>query len=366
MKRKIVQIESIYPKFAGLLYKKFPDLGSKGFECQVDAILKSGWSGGQNIVPYLNPQKWDRHYLIPTLAPVQLAWVRDRHCDKKEIGARAILRAQLDLIEPDVIYITDIGAFDFSILDELKRRPLIVAWLASRFPNSVHWGKIDLLLSGIDAIRNEALRRGVRAVSDFNSAAPSFQSIKASLLLPESSVNSLVFSGSFFPGYHDQRALMLMQVAVEVPAVSIDIYTENSFPISRDSSIRFKPPVFGSEVIQTYSRYPLVVDARADFGLNEIRFNRDTSNMRIFEATRAGSLLVTEYAPNLEVMFDIGKEIICYKSEGELFEHVSFYLSDRGRKDRESIAVAGFQRTIKCHTIEQRALQFDSLITRLM
>jgi len=361
---KIVQIEAVYQQFTDSLYAKWPGLHALGFETQIKTILDSGWSGGQNVVPSLNPSAWERYYIIPKLIASQLAWARQKGIPESHWNLREILSVQLQTINPDVIYLSDLGSFDFSILDELKRRPLVVAWLASRFPPGFPWTKVDLLLSGISAIRDEALRKGVRAVENFNSAAPSFRSSNSGSERREGGPVKIGFSGSFFGGYHDDRAKLFVKLAYALPEVSVNLYTGQPYQLPEHCPLHFFEPVFAADVVDTYASHDIVVDARADFGLGETRFNRDTSNMRIFEATRAGSLLITEYAPNLEEMFEIGDEILCFRSEEELFELASHYGNSRMDNTRRIIATAGFNRVLACHTIEHRAAEFDLIVQR--
>ncbi len=369
IKPRIIQIESIYSGFAQSLYSQLPALAGQSFNRQIEYILSSGWSAGQNVVPHLDPSRWARGYIIPKLLPTQKAWAIENgffENDPKQINLRDILASQIKKFRPNAIYISDIGSFDFSILDELDFTPILVAWLASRVPKDIPWHRIDLLLSGISAIRKETLALGVKKAKNFNSAAPGFLrpsqfSEKYEYLRP-----SVAFSGSFFPNFHDQRAQMFVKVASKVADIDINVYTNNKFSVPIDCPLIFREPVYASEVIHTYGKHPLVVDARADFGLDEIRFARDTSNMRIFEATRAGSLLLTEYAPNLEELFEIGSEIVCYKSDEELIDLVRFFGSTQGSSHSARIALAGFKRVIRSHSIELRALEFSSMLDEML
>jgi hypothetical protein len=359
---RVIQIEAVYEQFASNLYARWPGLDALSFETQIRTILDSGWSGGQNVVPYLNPSRWERFYLLPKLVAPQLAWARQAAVPQAKWNLREILCQQIKAIEPDVIYLSDLGSFDFSILDELNQRPLMVAWLATRLPPGIPWSRIDLLLSGIGAIREEALRLGVRKVQDFNSAAPSFRGLTPGFSPTNNASPGVVFSGSFLGGYHDDRAKLLARLAVERPQIPVDVYTGQPFQLPKACPLRFHAPVFAAEVVETYANHAMVVDARAEFGLKETRFNRDTSNMRIFEATRAGALLLTEYAHNLESMFEIGSEIICYRSEEELIDLVSFYSNKKHVEARLRIAQKGFKRVLKSHTIEHRAVDFESIL----
>jgi len=358
---KIIQIESIYSEFARELYRKNPELINASFREQINAVLLSGWSGGQNIIPYLNPSLWSRHYIIPSLLPAQLRWARDyKLTAKSEMSISEILYRQIESVEPDVIYLSDLGSFDFSILRSLKKRPFVCAWLASRPPSGVNWEEIDLLLSGVGKIREVVKQMGVKATADFNSAAPPFGVVCDQV--DHSQKGVVVFSGSFMSNVHDDRATLFKSLARKMNGCTLDIYSQNSNLFDGDSNIRTFPAVYGSKVIETYSGYQVVVDSRADFGLGEARYARDTSNMRIFEATRSGSMLITEYSPNLEGMFDIGREIVCYTSDEDFFGKLDFYTSPAGLEEARDIALSGFHRVLSSHTIEMRAEQFSRLV----
>ncbi len=73
---------------------------------------------------------------------------------------------------------------------------------------------------------------------------------------------------------------------------------------------------------------------------------------RTFEVPACGGFLLTGYADNLEEYFDIGKEIVCFKDCNKMIELISYYL--KHEKEREEIAEAGYQKTIKEHTYEKR------------
>lgn len=63
---------------------------------------------------------------------------------------------------------------------------------------------------------------------------------------------------------------------------------------------------------------------------------------RIFEVPLAGGFLLTEYVPGIENYFELDKEIVCFKTEDELVEKVSYYL--KNEKERIKIAKAGWKK----------------------
>ena len=73
---------------------------------------------------------------------------------------------------------------------------------------------------------------------------------------------------------------------------------------------------------------------------------------RIFEIAGCGGFLLTEYTERIEDFYKIGEEIECFYNFGELIEKINYYLTHD--KERESIAKAGYERTIRDHTYEKR------------
>lgn len=73
---------------------------------------------------------------------------------------------------------------------------------------------------------------------------------------------------------------------------------------------------------------------------------------RIFEIPAAKGFLMTQSADNLSDYYIDGKEAIIWKTQEELIEKARYYLANE--QEREAIAQAGYERTIKEHTYEQR------------
>jgi len=84
------------------------------------------------------------------------------------------------------------------------------------------------------------------------------------------------------------------------------------------------------------------------------------NNMRLFEATGVGTLLITDWKENLHEMFDLGKEVIAYRTPEECAELIQYYLEHED--EREQIARAGQQRTLREHTYYQRVQELVDII----
>ena len=76
------------------------------------------------------------------------------------------------------------------------------------------------------------------------------------------------------------------------------------------------------------------------------------NNMRLYEATGCGALLITDAKDNLSELFEVDKEIVAYKTVDDLVSLIQYYTEHD--QQREIIAAAGQQRTLNEHTYENR------------
>ena len=360
-KLKIIQLESFYTHFLNQLYESDKQLKDLPFHTQINYLLNTGFSAGQNFVPFLNPQRWETHYIVLNNTWAQVRWANEN--GKLSVKSLSeILLLQINEIQPDVLFISDVPGFDFSLISQFKRRPLIVAWLANVINHQLPWHEIDVILSGITDIRNEILKLGAKASEKFMSAAPyHFMANRHQMRL-----NNIAFAGSFFPGMHDDRARQMERLSHNISDAWIDVYTANRFELSEGSHLQFFEPVYGNDLVNTYSNYSMVLDARGNFDLSKEKVLAETANMRIFEATKAGSLLITENSPNLSEYFKINQEIITYNDFDELKDKINYYIRPVNQDARETIARNGRNRTIKDHSIESRANWLEKILFKYL
>jgi spore maturation protein CgeB len=71
-------------------------------------------------------------------------------------------------------------------------------------------------------------------------------------------------------------------------------------------------------------------------------------------------MLLTNYTPGLEKLFDIGKEIVVYTSIEDLDNKVKYYLENEN--ERNMIAESGHQRVKRDHTYFQRSKKLIDII----
>jgi spore maturation protein CgeB len=106
------------------------------------------------------------------------------------------------------------------------------------------------------------------------------------------------------------------------------------------------------DLVRTFSRTKVNLGFAACW-TDETSQERITQvRLRDFEIPMSGGFYVTEYQDELADCFDIGSEIVCYRSKEELLKKIGFYLK---RPDlRNQIREAGRRRCLSDHTWEKR------------
>jgi hypothetical protein len=110
--------------------------------------------------------------------------------------------------------------------------------------------------------------------------------------------------------------------------------------LPRDSPARrlYRGPAWGLEMFRILSNARVSLNVHIDVAGDY------ANNMRLFEATGVGSLLLTDWKRNLGDLFEVGHEVVAYRDVDECAELARYYLSRES--ERRAIANAGQSRTV--------------------
>jgi spore maturation protein CgeB len=111
-------------------------------------------------------------------------------------------------------------------------------------------------------------------------------------------------------------------------------------------------PLADDAMIEVFSRSKINLGfgavgetARTGMPLFQIR-------LRDFEVPMSGGFYLTQYQPELEEFFEVGREIECFRSKEELLDKVHYYLAHDA--EREAIRQRGHARARRDHTWHKR------------
>jgi hypothetical protein len=160
--------------------------------------------------------------------------------------------------------------------------------------------------------------------------------------------------GSFLP-VHKSRLELVEAVAARVPDISVHGTVAAELPSSSPLFGKVAPALWGRDMYALLRRSNITINHHGDVP-------PFANNMRLYEATGMGCLLVTDYKDNLHEMFEPEREVVTYRDGAECVDKILFYLDERNRGERDKIAAAGQRRTLHEHTYQARMKHLLELI----
>lgn len=164
----------------------------------------------------------------------------------------------------------------------------------------------------------------------------------------------IVFSGSLHRA-HMSRKILLEKISEEFRD-RFHLFTQSDYALTPKLEKVYRGKVFGTDNIKTLALSKIVINHHGDI-------LPWAHNMRLYEATAVGSLLVTDKLPGLKDLFKIGIEVIAYSTFEECIELIKKYLEND--EEREKIAKAGQKRTLEEHRYENRLQKLSEQIMML-
>jgi hypothetical protein len=223
---------------------------------------------------------------------------------------------------------------------------LVVGQIASALPEDEDYGAYDLMISSLPNFVRHFRGRGLDA--EVNRLA--FEPAVLDRVTPAERDVPVSFVGSVTPEHGARMALLEHLAAATDIAVwgRLDGVPEAS-PIRR----RWRGAAWGDDMYRVLGRSRITINQHIDFAAGH------ANNMRLYEATGMGALLVTDWKEDLATMFDPGRDVVAYRSPQECADLVRHYLAHED--ERRRIAAAGQARTLRDHTYRQRAAELVDL-----
>jgi hypothetical protein len=287
-------------------------------------------------------------YLKPLLRPVlhsvdsQPTWLYD------------ILAAQIKHYKPDVLLNQAMVAVSGDFLHQMKPHVrLLVGQIASPIPRGPDFSCYDLVVSSLPNIVDHFRHLGVPSELHKLGFGPRvLEKLKDS----SGSIIPVSFVGNLFQA-HGARVRWLeylcQRLDVRIWGIGID-------GLPSDSPIRqcHMGTAWGIEMYQILRRSKITLNHHIDMAGDY------ANNLRLYEATGVGTLLITDWKVNLHEMFEPGKEVVAYRTPQECAELIQYYLEHD--EERKGIARAGQQRTLREHGYYQRMQELVEIVGKYL
>jgi spore maturation protein CgeB len=296
----------------------------------------------------------EAHEVIANCAPLQRAWATEhglRVERRTRRSADEIVLAQADDFRPDVVYVQDLHYPSRRALSTLGRGHALVGQIASAAPSARRLRLFDLIVTSFPHYVERFRRLGVKT----ELFRIGFDERVLDRLGEPGPPAGAVFVGALNRRRH-RRANMLLERAARRAPIEFWGYGARGWPKDSPIIARYRGEAWGLEM------YRVLRDARIAVNRHIREAGDFANNMRLYEATGVGTMLLTDEKANLRELFEPGREVVTYADASELADAVNHYLA---RDDeRRAIARAGQERTLRDHTYARRMHELAGILER--
>jgi spore maturation protein CgeB len=368
---RIVVTDTVYPQFLEDHYAANPNLAQASYSEQLEALHEASFGTSDAYTHHLRELGHEALDIIVNCEPLQVAWRREnrRRGPASWLPARAgghshrdhpeaIANAQIEAFDPDVVFVHDMLSMSPDHAHRHRNQGrLLVSQTASRLPAAYVYGAYDFLLSsfhhfvrlfreqGIDSeyfqlgFYDRVLERLARA------GVPTEPAAKRPV--------PLSFIGGLDPDVYEAAVPVLEAVASRVP-LEVWGYDEDKLAPGSPLRSRFHGGVWGLDMYRVIAESRITINRHGEIAEGQ------ANNMRLYEATGVGALLLTEAADNLSEILEPGVEVVTYESGEDLVTKIERYLSDD--ESRIKIAAAGQRRTLAEHSYRERMRELSEML----
>lgn len=347
---RILIVDTYYPAFLRAHYERRAQLEAADYATQWRTLMDMCFGTFDAYSHHLGALGHEAHEVVANCEPLQRAWAREHDV---EGTLEDVLLAQVRRFEPDVVYVQNLHHPSDRALDSFHAVARMVAGqIASEPPRARRLKAYDLILTSFPHFVDRFRSLGV----DSEYFRIGFDPRVAERLAAEDSRErrfGAVFVGALNRTQHRRANALLAKAARRAP---IDFwgYGARSWPPWSPIRRRHHGEAWGMEM------YRVLAGARIVLNRHIAVADDYANNMRLYEATGVGTMLLTDAKANLGEIFEPGREVVTYETAAELADLIEHYLRHEG--EREAIASAGQRRTMRDHGYDTRMRQLAQIL----
>jgi len=349
---KCIFVNTFYSGFLNSHYRNNPKLAQCSYGEQLRSLNDANFGDSDYYSEGLRRAGWLAADLIVNCDPLQQAWAREN--DLATSGLQIAVE-QIRLHRPDVVYVQDLNGIPKAFLDAIRDRVgMIVGQIATPIVAAIPFGSYDLLISSLPHYVERFRRDGLCAYCQPLAFAPRVvDAIGARKTTAERSIDCSFVGG--ISTLHIEGNALLEDLANQCD-VKFWGYGAEQLPPTSSIRPRHQGEAWGIDMLSTLADSKITINRHGEIA------ERFANNMRLFEACGCGALLITDHKDNLDDLFEVGEEVVAYRSREECVALVRYYL--RHQDEAQAIARAGQERVLRDHSYTQRMAQTAELLER--
>ena len=362
--KKILIIDTVYPKVLDNLRLKLQRENRFSYEHALNNLFNLRFGTSDIYSRLLNLNGWDSETVIANSPLLQFSWKGQFQDRNKSIYRNSffvtnvlfdlihsfpytknlltnILLSQIHYHKPDIVYLQDLNFIDFQTLKSIRNSGIFIAGqIASPLPNNQIIRMYDHIYSSLPNLVNEINSMGTSA-----SFLPIGFDSRVLKEIPIAEQRDLLTFVGGISSIHSNTLPLLQQVLDHHPELRIYGYGKREAKNSKSIYRVHLGEAWGLDMYKIFQKSYLTLNRHSKVS------GPYANNMRLFESTGMGSLLLTDNKINISDYFIPNEEILVYDN----FQHASDlvkWVKDNPGKARK-IAENGLKRTLQDHTYEK-------------
>jgi spore maturation protein CgeB len=369
---RILLLWDYYPAYLRQFYLQNAGLETMPYADQNRLLLKDGFNWPAYLVPEFRKLGHQAEVVVGNADPAQAMWAREQDfCsggDADSLGIR-IVQEQIRRFRPDVLWFGVFGHYlgDFlrSIRDDCGA---VVGWRASSGGERLDLSGVDCVLSShahfVDLFRKMGLRSEVMLPCtdpELVAHCSSPGGVRDRNVTFYGTLSTVMFINRL-----DLLSAVTRRLPCHIHSERLD-WQRHPLPLGTFLSqfryapfmlrTKLEPAVFGQDLLKLLARSKIVLNSHVDSAAGL------AGNIRMFEATSMGALLLTDACANVTQIFEPGKEIATYRSHSDAVEQIGHFLTHPEERDR--IARLGQQRVLRDYNNSIKAKEALTIFSSL-
>lgn len=368
---KFLFIDTYYPAFLRYFRKKHPKLNKESFKKQREVLLAQSFGTSDFYSYNLKKLGFQAEDLVVNDEILQRCWALENEiqfsssCWLSKIQSfpyvykllgrpdwiQETTLAQIKKYKPDVLYFQDLTILNPESLAITKKYcRFLVGQIASPLPSEAYLKQFDLILTSIPYYVDYFKKRKIK--SEYFKLG--FEPRVSELMGEQKRIYDVVFVGSYSL-YHRQSMKFIESLAQKIP---LHVWGQGIGFLNPFSKLRgnYHGEAWGMEMYKILAQSKIVINRHISVAGDY------ANNMRLFESTGMGAMLITDNKKNLNDLFKVGREAEIYQDAEDLYRKINYYLTHD--RERENIAAAGQRRTLADHNYFKRMKELVLLIEK--
>jgi spore maturation protein CgeB len=332
---RILIVDTCYPAFVKSHYERNPGLERATYDEQWRALMATSFGTSDAYSHFLEPLGHPAHEVVVDCDALQAAWAAEHDLGGAD-RERTLLAQAAVLSDSAMRELRSGGAF-------------VVGQIASEPPAEARVRGFDLILTSFPHFVERF--RGLGIASEYFRIG--FDPRVLDRLGDVDRRHEIVFAGALNRLRHRRGNEAIARAARRLP-VELWGYDLRGWPPWSIVRRRYHGEAWGLDM------YRVLASSRIALNRHIGVAGEYANNMRLYEATGVGALLLTDAKTNLHELFALDEEVVAYTTTDELVEKARHYLDHPD--ELHAVAAAGQARTLRDHSYAVRMRELVDLI----